>query len=101
MDFQGKKAVVGAKGVEAVDLTPEEITQQQVDAQTDIDEKAVKDAEETRLDLMRIDPDVQAAIDLIKTKTNAQIDAFYENATTAQLRKALAAITKIIALKVR
>ena len=68
MDFQGKKAVVGAKGVEAVDLTPEEITQQQVDAQTDIDEKAVKDAEETRQN--RQEPEYIPAADGMPLETD-------------------------------
>ena len=86
---------------EELPLSQEQIDQFALDAVEEQKRVDKRNTEETRLDLMRIDPDVQAAIDLIKTKTNAQIDAFYENATTAQLRKALAAITKIIALKVR
>ena len=116
VDAQGGKVIVHGDGtVEVLPLTPEDIAQQQADADAAAAVQAVRDAAETRATTFITDPDRTDFLNQLKTATLAQIEAFMRgkinadgvtNLATAQtclkrIETALVILMKLIALDAR
>ena len=94
-----EKIIVGRGGVQRVPLMQAEIDEHAADAVQAAAAKAVRDAEDARKQELADDADAVALLDLLQTKTNAEIDAYLASPTVAKVSTALKAVLKILASK--